>query len=68
MTVGELISVLQTKPPHLLVVYRCFSEWSLLEADEIEVRELRSPPRLDGWVHDRRPDKPTQEYLTLPGN
>ena len=67
MTVKELIEILQTKPQDLQVAYRCYSEWSLLEADEIEIRALCNP-RVDGWVHDKRPDKPTQEYLTLPGN
>lgn len=67
MTVKELIAILQTKPQDILVAYRCFSEWNMLRAEEIEVKAL-CDPRLDGWVHDRRPDKPTQDYLTFPGN
>lgn len=67
MTVGELIAVLQGKPQDIQVAYRCYSEWVLLKAEEIEVKTLCAP-RVDGWVHDARPDKPTQEFLTLPGN
>lgn len=67
MTVKELIEILQTKPQGIPVAYRLFSEWALLEADDIEVNPL-CLPRPDGWVHDKRPDKQTQDYLTLPGN
>lgn len=67
MTVKDLIAILQGKPQDLPVAYRCYSEWNLLEAGDIEVRAL-CLPRGDGWVHDARPDKPTQDYLTLPGN
>lgn len=67
MTVKELIEVLQSKPQHLQVAYRCYSEWCLLDAKDIDIESL-CVPRSDGWVHDARPDKPTQDYLTLPGN
>ena len=67
MTVRELIAILQTKPQDIQVVFSQFSEWALLEADQIEVQALCAP-RGDGWVHDARPDKPTQDYLTFPGN
>lgn len=67
MTVGELIAILQSKPQELHVVYRCCSEWCMLEADDIEIKAL-CHPRPDGWVHDKRPDKETMEFLTLPGN
>jgi hypothetical protein len=67
MTVAEFIEILKTKPQHLQVAYRCYSEWCLLEEKEIEIKTL-CEPRPDGWVHDERPDKPLQEYLTLPGN
>jgi len=66
LTVAALIAHLQTQPQELLVVYRFCSEWCALEADDIGVQELRTM-RIDGWVHDARPDKPTQTYLTLPG-
>ena len=67
MTVGELIAILQTKPQDILVAYRCYSEWALLEAKDIEIKSL-CPLRVDGWVHDARPDKPTEDFLILPGN
>lgn len=67
MTVKELIAILQSKPQDIHVAYRCYSEWCTLEEKDIEVMAL-CEPRLDGWVHDRRPDKPTQDYLTFPGN
>jgi len=65
MTVKEFIAILQSKPQELQVVYRCFSEYCLLEAEKIDVRPL-CIPRADGWVHDKRPDKQTQDYLVLP--
>jgi hypothetical protein len=67
MTVAELIAVLQTKPPDLQVAYRCYSEWNLLKAKEIEIKTL-CPPHADGWIHDARPDRSTQDYVTFPGN
>ena len=67
MTVAELIAFLQTQPQELQVAYRCCSEQVLLEAKEIEIAE-KCPPRPDGWIQDKRPDKSTQTYLLLPGN
>lgn len=67
MTVKELIAILQSKPQDIQVAYRCHSEWVLLQAKEIGVYALCAP-RADGWVADARPDKPKQDYLTLPGN
>jgi hypothetical protein len=66
MTVKELIEILQTKPQDIQVAYRLYSEWCLLEEEDIGVEPL-CEPRPDGWVHARRPDKPTQDYLTLSG-
>lgn len=67
MTVKELIEILQTHPQDLQVVFMCYSEWCLMEANNIKVRHL-CEPRSDGWVHNARPDKPTQAYLAFPGN
>lgn len=67
MIVSELIEFLKTQPQHLPVVYECYSEYALLEAKSIEVDEL-CPSREDGWVASPRPDKPTRQYLVLPGN
>lgn len=67
MKVSELIEFLKTQPQDLRVVYECHSEQILLDASEIKIEEL-CVPRPDGWVHDKRPDKPTETYLVLPGN
>lgn len=67
LTVADLIAHLQSFPPDLLVTYQCCSEQVLLEADLVTVERF-GLPRPDGWVHDARPDKPTQEYVSFPGN
>lgn len=67
MTVAEFISFLQTQPQDLQVGYRCCSEYSLLEASSIQIVNA-CEPRPDGWIQDKRGDKPTQAYLMLPGN
>ena len=67
MTVSQLIDFLKTQPQDLPVCYRCMSEQVMLEAQKIDIEDL-CLPRPDGWVHDKRPDKPTQTYLVLPGN
>lgn len=67
MTVAELIAFLQTQPQGLQVAYACFSEHCLLGAVDINIAEA-CVPRPDGWVHSKRPDRPTQTYLMFPGN
>jgi len=67
MTVAELIDVLRSKPQDIQVAYEMYSEQCLLDAEMIVVKDL-CPPRPDGWIHDARPDQPTQPYLVLPGN
>lgn len=67
MTVAELITILHSFPQDLPVVYRCCSENCLLEHGDLEVRE-ECEPRDDGWVPNKRPDKPTRTYLVFPGN
>lgn len=67
MTVSDLIELLRAQPPDLLVAYRLFSEQVLLRADEIKIVEL-CEPRPDGWVQNKRPDKPLRPYLVLTGN
>lgn len=67
MTVAELITFLQTQPQDLPVAYRCCSEQCLIDPEEIVIAE-KGLPRPDGWIHDIRPDKPTQTYLLFPGN
>lgn len=67
MKVAELIAFLQTQPQDLQVVVRAYSEYLLVEKEDIKIKPL-CPSRSDGWVHDARPDKPTQDYLAFPGN
>ena len=67
MKVSEFIEFLKTKPQDLLVVHGMYSEQCLLDASAIKVEEF-SCPRPDGWVESRRKDKPTMQYLSLPGN
>jgi hypothetical protein len=67
MTVAELITYLQTQPRDLLVAYKLYSEQVLLEMTDITI-ETHCAPREDGWIQDKRPGKPTQMYLMLPGN
>lgn len=67
MKVSELIEFLKTQPQDLQVAYLKYSEQFLLAADEIEIK-ICGEPRADGWIHDKRDDKPQQTYLMLPGN
>ena len=67
MKVSELIDFLQKQPQEIEVVYECYSEQRLLEQDLITIAKF-CLPRPDGWVHDNRHDKPSQEYLCFPGN
>jgi len=67
MNVSELIAFLQTQQQDLPVAYKCCSEAAVLEVVEIEVVEA-CEPRADGWVQNRRPDKPAIPYLMFPGN
>ena len=67
MTVEDLIKLLATYPKDMLVAYEIYSEQCLLEAKDIRVIDA-CHPRSDGWVQDKRPDMPTQQYLMFPGN
>jgi hypothetical protein len=67
MTVKQLIKFLETQPQNLQVVFRQFSEQRLIEIKDIAIEE-HCEPREDGWVQNKRPDKPTKKYLVLPGN
>ena len=67
MTVAELIELLKTYPQDLPVCYQIYSEQCMLEPKDISVQSLCAE-REDGWVANKRPDKPTVEYLVLPGN
>lgn len=67
MKVSELIEFLKTQPQDLQVIYQQFSEHAELQADDIYIGQA-CLPRGDGWVANKRPDKPFQEYLIFPGN
>ena len=67
MTVKELIEFLQKHPQDMPVAYRKFSENVLISKEDIAVVELCAT-REDGWVPNKRPDKPSCEYLLFPGN
>jgi hypothetical protein len=67
MTVSELIAFLQTQPQDLQVAYGLYSEQCLMVATDINVATF-TPARSDGWIQNRRPDMPTQDYLLFPGN
>ena len=67
MKVHELIELLRTYPQDLPVAYSCCSEQVLMEADQIEIQNL-CEARPDGWIQNERPDKPTTQYVLLPGN
>jgi len=66
MNVAELIEFLQTQPKELQVAYDMYSEHRLIEQMDIRIVEA-CEPRPDGWIQRKRPDKPTQLYLMLPG-
>lgn len=67
LTVKELIEFLKQFDGELPVAYQMYSENCLLDTDSIAVCQLQSP-RPDGWVGNKRPDKPTIDYLVFPGN
>lgn len=67
MTVKELIAFLKKQPQGIEVTYQACSENCKLQASNIRVEEL-GPERDDGWVENKRPDKPSKAYLRFPGN
>lgn len=67
MTVAELIAYLQKQPQDIQVGICMMSEYCLLDTKDIHIQE-ECPPRPDGWIQRKRPDKPTQTYLMFPGN
>ena len=67
MTVAELIEFLKTQPQDLQVAFQQYSENVLLEKEQITI-EVLGVARPDGWVPNRRSDKPAETYLLFPGN
>lgn len=66
-SVGELVAHLLTLDQSLPVAYELHSEQCLLGIDDLKVEAL-CLPRPDGWVQNKRPDMPSQDYLVFPGN
>lgn len=67
MNVAELIKFLNTQPQDSEVAYCMYSEYCLLNTEDIGVLKACAA-RPDGWVQAKRPDMPTQDYLLFPGN
>lgn len=67
MTVATLILKLEQYPPDMPIAYYLYSEQCLMEETDIEIK-VCGMPREDGWIHNERPDKPSQKYLMFPGN
>jgi len=67
LTVGTLKKILDQHPDDMYIVYGCRSEQVLMMSDQVNTADL-GQARNDNWVHNYRPDKPTQEYLVFPGN
>jgi hypothetical protein len=67
MTVNELIELLKTYPPHMLVAAEMYSEQYLVTPKDISVTRL-CLPRPDGWVQNYRQDKESTEYVLFRGN
>lgn len=65
ITVRDLIQILQTKNPNLPVAVSQWSEYRLLELNDIVVEE-HCKPRPDGWIQrGDRDDLLKQEYLII---
>ncbi len=67
MTTAELIKLLQTMPQDLPVAYALYSEYCLLDAEDIKVMVL-GKARPDGWVSLVRTNNEHVDYLVFPGN
>jgi hypothetical protein len=67
MTVVELIEFLKTHPQDMPILFRQYSDYTELRADQIGVEE-HQVPRGDGYVGSKRPDRPSQKFLVFPGN
>ncbi len=67
MKVKDLIEFLHLQPQDIEVGIAMYSEYQILNFDEIKVVE-HCQPRPDGWIQWKRPDMPTQFYLMFPGN
>jgi len=67
MQVKDLVAFLLTQPQDIKVAFSLYSEQCLLDISKIELLEA-CEPRDDGWIQNKRPDKPSEIYLLFPGN
>lgn len=67
MKIKDLILFLQAQPEDTEIAYQKYSEQCAMKLNDIQVTEL-CLARPDGWIQNKRPDKPTQMYLLFPGN
>lgn len=68
ITVAQLIEKLKEFDPSLLVAYRKYSDWALLDLNDLIIEAGQPPREGDGYISLPRPDKPQQQYLMFPGN
>lgn len=55
MTVSELVAKLQTMPPDAVVVYKMFSDYLILEADDIGLQTAEEAKAVDdAWIDKRK--------------
>lgn len=64
MTVTELISRLQALPQDVQVIKPLWSGYTLITAADV-LLTTGVEARLDGWVHDARPDKLEVTYVQI---
>jgi len=64
MTVSELIEMLKTLPQELVVIQPKYSEYCVLDDENVVIEEL-CEARPDGWIQSKRPDRDTQKYLII---
>lgn len=64
MTVAELIELLKKHPQDLQVIIPCCSEYVIFGEKSPQVVD-KCIARPDGWVEEKRSDKPTQKYLLI---
>lgn len=64
MKVKDLIAKLGEFDPELDVVYPLHSEQCIADPEDVQII-IACPARPDGWVQNKRPDKPSQNYLCI---
>lgn len=67
MTIQRLIEILEQYPKDMEVIQILYSDYKILEEKDIDTFEA-CEDRGDGWVQNKRPDKPFKAYLRFNGN